>query len=200
MIPIGDWVLAVAAAQAGTWHRTFGDEAPDMWINISGQQLGNRHLNETMEQVLANAGLPPAKLGLEVTERQLIGQAETVRAELIELRDLGVRLAVDDFGTGFASLDYLRRFPFDEIKIDQSFVRGLGTDRTDTAVTSSIIALGRSLELVVVAEGVETTDQYVRLRELSCDLAQGFLMQRPAPSDVIDLLLTETTNAHSFAL
>lgn len=191
MIPIGDWVLATAGAQASSWQRTFGARAPDMWVNISGQQLGRQHLTGIVEQILTETGLPPAKLGLEVTERQLIGRADHVRADLIALRGLGLRLAVDDFGTGFNSLDYLRRFPFDEIKIDQSFISGLGRDRTDTAVTASVIALGRALDLVVVAEGVETRDQYQRLQDLGCELAQGYLLQRPAPPETIGLLLTD---------
>ena len=92
---------------------------------------------------------------------------------------------MDDFGTGYASLDYLKRFTFDEIKIDRSFITGLGRDRTDTAVTTSIIALGQSLELSVVAEGVETQDQYKRLETLGCTLAQGYLMARPAPAATV---------------
>ena len=102
---------------------------------------------------------------------------------------MGVGLAVDDFGTGYASLDYLRRFTFDEIKIDRTFIAGLGTDPTDTAVTSSIVALGRSLKLTVVAEGVETQAQHDRLRLLGCSVTQGYLLQRPAPAHVIDDLL-----------
>jgi EAL domain-containing protein (putative c-di-GMP-specific phosphodiesterase class I) len=162
-----------------------------MWVNIAGQQLGKQHLVGIVERVLAETGLDPATLGLGVTERQLISTAGSVQADLLALHELGLRLAVDDFGTGYASLDYLRRFRFDEIKIDQSFVSGLGRDRTDTAVTSSIIALGRSLELVVVAEGVETQDQYHRLQDLGCGLAQGYLLQRPAPPETIEQLLVD---------
>lgn len=191
MIPIGDWVLATAGAQASSWQRAFGASAPDMWVNISGQQLGKQHLTGIVEQILTETGLAPAKLGLEITERQLIGRADPVRADLTALRGLGLRLAIDDFGTGFNSLDYLRRFPFDEIKIDRSFISGLGRDRTDTAVTSSVIALGRALDLVVVAEGVETQEQYQRLKGLGCDLAQGYLLGRPAPPEAIDLLLID---------
>ena len=191
MIPIGDWVLATAAEQARRWQREFGVRAPDMWVNVSGQQLGKQHLTGVVERILSETGLNSSKLGLEVTERQLIGRTDGVRADLVALRGLGLRLALDDFGTGFASMEYLRRFTFDEIKIDRTFVSGLGSDRTDTAVTSSVIALGRSLDLVVVAEGVETTDQYHRLKDLDCDLAQGHLLQRPAPPATIDLLLRD---------
>jgi EAL domain-containing protein (putative c-di-GMP-specific phosphodiesterase class I) len=192
MIPMGDWVLATASAQASNWQRAMGTRAPDMWVNISSQQLGKQHLTGVVQQILADTRLAPAKVGLELIERQLIGSGESVLADLLALRELGVRLAIDDFGTGFNSLEYLRRFPFNEIKIDRSFVSGLGRDRTDTAVTSSVIALGRSLELSVVAEGVETEDQYHRLQDLGCDLAQGYLLQRPAPPETIDLLLTSS--------
>jgi len=200
MIPIGDWVVATASAQASRWQQTLGDQAPDIWVNISSQQLGKQHLTRTVQQTLADTGLNPAKLGLEVTERQLIGGGESVQADLLALRELGLRLAIDDFGTGFNSLDYLRRFPFDAIKIDRSFISGLGRDRTDTAVTSSVIALGQSLDLAVVAEGVETQDQYELLQTLGCDLAQGYLLQRPAPPETIDLVLTAATRTGGKAI
>ncbi|HSP39241.1 MAG TPA: EAL domain-containing protein, partial [Frankiaceae bacterium] len=191
MIPLGNWVLAAATAQASKWQQAFGTAAPDVWINIAGQQLGKQHFAGIVQQALTDTGLPPGKLGLEVTERQFVGRADAVRDDLLELRGLGVRLAVDDFGTGFASLDYLRRFSFNEIKIDQSFICGLGRDRTDTAVTASIIALGHSLDLVVVAEGVETPEQRQRLQDMGCDQAQGYLLQRPAPPATIDLLINQ---------
>jgi len=197
MVPIGDWVVATATAQASKWQHAFGVGVPDMWVNISGQQLGDQHLIGLVEQALAAPGLEPSKLGLEVTERQLVGSGESVHADLVALRALGLRLAVDDFGTGFNSLAYLRRFDFDEIKIDRSFISGLGHDRTDTAVTSSVITLGQSLELVVVAEGVETEAQYNCLRDLGCDHAQGYLLQRPAPAETIDLILAEALAAGS---
>ena len=126
MIPIGDWVLATAVDQADSWRQEFGDQTPDMWVNISCDQLGRHHLYGVVEELLAKSSLPPGKLGLEVTERQLIRRADAVAADLRALRELGVSLAVDDFGTGYASLDYLRQFTFDEIKIDRSFVGWIG--------------------------------------------------------------------------
>jgi diguanylate cyclase (GGDEF)-like protein/PAS domain S-box-containing protein len=189
MIPIGDWVLAAAVTQAAAWQREFADRAPDMWVNIAGQQLGRGRLPVLIEELLASTGLSPARLGLEITERQLVGREATVQGDLTAVRDLGVRLAIDDFGTGFASLEYLRRFTFDEIKIDQSFIGGLDHDATDTAVTRAVIALGRSLDLVVVAEGVDSPEQYRALQRLDCDVAQGYLMQRPAAADEVTALL-----------
>ena len=189
MVPIGEWVCREAIGQAGRWQREFGDRAPDMWVNVSGQQLGRRHLPELLARCLAEAGVEPSRLGLEVTERQLVGHGDDAGADLRAVHELGVRLAVDDFGTGYASFDYLRRFDVDEIKIDRSFVSGLGRDPTDTAVTNSIVALGRSLDLAVVAEGVETGQQYDALRALGCDSVQGYLFHRPAAADVIERLL-----------
>ena len=186
---IDEWVLSAAVAQADSWRVTQGVLAPDMWVNIAGDQFDRPHLVDVVERLLAASGLGAGKLGLEVTERQLICRADSGAAHLMALHNLGVSLAVDDFGTGYASLDYLRRFSFDEIKIDRSFIAGLGQDRTDTAVTSSIIALGRSLGLVVVAEGVETQKQYDLLKELGCDRSQGYLMNRPTSPEVITAIL-----------
>jgi EAL domain-containing protein (putative c-di-GMP-specific phosphodiesterase class I) len=183
--PVGDWVLNAAVGQALAWSRTLGDRAPKIWVDISCEQLGNEHLVGVVASALSHSGLAASSIGIEVTERQLIRQDDEAIADLEALRDLGVTLAVDDFGTGYASLDYLRRFTFDEIKIDRSFVSGLGQDPTDTAVTSSIIALGQSLNLAVVAEGVETQDQHDQLRHLGCAMAQGYLMHRPAPPEAI---------------
>jgi EAL domain-containing protein (putative c-di-GMP-specific phosphodiesterase class I) len=187
--PVGDWVLTTAVAEAQTWRRSLGAAAPKMWVNISCDQLGTSHVPALVERLLSTAGLPPSALGMEVTERQLVVLAGEAGQDLLDLRDLGISLAIDDFGTGYASLDYLRWQTFDEIKIDRSFVAGLGRDRTDTAVTSSIIALAQSLDLNVVAEGVETQDQYDRLEQLGCAMSQGYFLHRPAPPEVIGRLL-----------
>lgn len=186
---IDEWVLSVAVAQADSWRLTLGAHAPEMWVNIGGDQFARPHIVGVVERLLAASDLVPGKLGLEVTERQLIRRADSGADNLMALHDLGVSLAVDDFGTGYASLDYLRRFTFDVIKIDRSFIAGLGQDRTDTAVTSSIIALGRSLGLVVVAEGVETQDQYDLLKAFGCDRSQGYLLDRPTTPEVITAAL-----------
>jgi EAL domain-containing protein (putative c-di-GMP-specific phosphodiesterase class I) len=187
--PIGDWVLATALTEAQTWHQSIGPAAPKMWLNISCDQLGTGHVPALVERLLSAAGLAPSALGMEVTERQLVVMAGEAGQDLLDLQDLGVSLAVDDFGTGYASLDYLRWGVFDEIKIDRSFVAGLGRDRTDTAITSSIIALAQSLDLNVVAEGVETQDQYDRLKQLGCAMCQGYFLHRPAAPDVVGRLL-----------
>jgi EAL domain-containing protein (putative c-di-GMP-specific phosphodiesterase class I) len=198
VVPVGDWVLDTAVARAAVWQRALGDQAPVMWVNISCDQLGRRHLVGVVERLLSQHHLAPALLGIEVTERQLARRADDIATDLLELHGLGVSLAVDDFGTGYASLDYLRRFTFDEVKIDRSFVAGIG-DQTDEAVISSIIALAGSLGLTVVAEGVETQQQLEFLRELGCGVSQGYLHQRPAPSETIDALLLEGTGSQDTA-
>ncbi|WP_246371428.1 EAL domain-containing protein [Nocardioides pelophilus] len=190
--PVGDWVIETAIAQATQWQRAHGDRAPLMWVNISCDQLGRRHLVGVIERLLTESDLPPGRLGVEITERQLAIRVDDVAADLLALHELGVALAVDDFGTGYASLDYLRRFTFNEIKIDRSFVSGL-EDRTDRAVTASIVALGRALDLTVVAEGVETQAQFDQIKELGCHVSQGYLHHRPAPPQTISDLLHQPT-------
>lgn len=182
--PIGDWVLRAAVTQAAAWQQACGDRAPVMWVNISCDQLGRHHLSGVVAHLFSESGLAPGLLGIEVTERQLARRVDEVTDDLLELREAGVALAVDDFGTGYASLDYLRRFAFDEIKIDKSFVSGI-QDRTNNAVASSIIALAHALDLIVVGEGVETELQLDGLRALGCDFVQGYLLQRPAVADVV---------------
>ncbi|WP_380168319.1 EAL domain-containing protein [Jannaschia sp. R86511] len=175
---VGDWVVDAACAQAEAWQRELGADTPVVWVNVSCDQLGRGHLVDVVADRLAAHGVPASLLGLEVTERQLARRVDDVADELRALRRLGVGLAVDDFGTGYASLDYRRRFTFDEIKIDQCFVSGL-QEPTDRAVASSVVALGHSLGLTVVAEGVETAQQQAMVTDLGVDISQGYLHHRP---------------------
>jgi EAL domain-containing protein (putative c-di-GMP-specific phosphodiesterase class I) len=188
---VGNWVVEAAAQQAAVWESTDDSPSPTVWANISCDQLGRGHLVDHVQAVLGRSGLAPGRLGLEVTERQLARRVDDAEGDLGALHDLGVLLAVDDFGTGYASLDYLRRFAFDEIKIDRSFVSG-HQDRTNLAVTASIAELGRRLQLVVVAEGVETQEQCDRVQALGCHVAQGYHLHRPAPASTITELLART--------
>ncbi|MGJ7442743.1 EAL domain-containing protein [Aquipuribacter sp. MA13-6] len=192
--PVGDWVARAACERAARWQHEHGPRAPRVWINVSCDQLGRDHLVGVVGDVLAGTGLRPELLGLEVTERQLARRVDDVAADLLTLRGMGVALAVDDFGTGYASLDYLRRFTFDELKIDRCFVSGL-QEATDRAVASSIVALGRSLGLTVVAEGVETAEQLELVTGLGVDVTQGFFHHRPAPADVVDEVLRRGTGS-----
>ena len=171
--PIGDWVLSTAITQAASWRLALGGQAFTV-VNISGNQLGQHRLPWPGRGPLSGTGLQVRpRWGWRSPSGSSIRRADDAPSDLGALRDLGISLAVDDFGTGYASLDYLRKFEFDEIKIDRSFARSRRGDKTDTAVTSSIIALGRSLDLMVVAEGVETQAQYEHLQRLGCETSPG---------------------------
>ena len=169
-------------------------EAFVTWVNVSGKQLsaGGRQRARPAD-ALERAGLPPARLGLEVTETAIVPRApagERARAELEELHELGVRIAIDDFGTGFSSLGQLRRFPIDVIKVDRSFIQGVEHDAKDAAITANSSASPTRSACVAIAEGIESDGQLASVRELGCDLAQGYLFARPAPPAEIEALLT----------
>jgi diguanylate cyclase (GGDEF)-like protein len=174
IIPIGAWVLERACADLVPHDLAVS-------VNLSGRQLAQRDLIPTVQQILRATGLPPERLCLEVTESVLIDDTDAAHAALVALRDLGVRLSIDDFGTGWSSLSYLKRFPFDELKIDQSFVTGLGATDSDEAIVAATIDMAHALGLVVAAEGVEGEEQLRVLTRLGCDRAQGFHIARPAP-------------------
>jgi EAL domain-containing protein (putative c-di-GMP-specific phosphodiesterase class I) len=154
-----------------------------MAVNLSPRQLADDDVVATVADVLTATGLPPAQLTLEVTESVLVQDVDRVVDRLRTLRTLGVRIAIDDFGTGYSSLSYLRRLPADTIKIDRSFVIDLAQDGASRTLVSSIIELARSLQLDVVAEGVEDAAQRSVLQSLQCSHAQGFLFARPQPAD-----------------
>ncbi len=188
MEPLGGWVLDTACEQASRWQRRLADRAPQVWVNVSARQLGDRALARAVERALDRTGLPPHLLCVELTERQLAGTAEHAD-ELVALAGLGVHLSLDDFGTGYAGLDYLRRLAFDVLKIDRSYVVGLTGDPKQATLAAGIVAIGRSLGLTVVAEGVETAEQLAQVEGLGCDLVQGFLLGRPSEAVALDCLL-----------
>ena len=189
IVPIGAWVLDEACRVAAGWLERFGDRAPAVAVNISSRQLGRNELIGRVRDVLRDTGLPPDRLHLEITERQVIDVAGSIALELRALSRLGIRLAVDDFGTGYAGFTYLRHLPVSTLKVDRSFVAGLGSDRTDTAITTSVVALGQTLGLGVIAEGVETPAQRRILLDLGCPVGQGWLWHRAVPAEEIDALL-----------
>jgi len=180
IVPIGEWVLRTACAQAGEWQR-LGLPALTVAVNVSARQFHSRDLPGMVERILAETGLPPGNLELEVTESVAMRDVEFTIAALTKLKEIGVKLSIDDFGTGYSSLNYLKRFPIDKLKVDQSFVRNLTTDANDATIAKAIIALGRSLKLKVIAEGVETRGQLDLLRRYGCDEMQGYLFSRPIP-------------------
>jgi diguanylate cyclase (GGDEF)-like protein len=188
---LGQWVLFEACAQAVAWNAGVCKEEPiAVGVNLSGRQLEDPALVEQVGAALEQTGLPPDLLILEITETVLMRDLEGTVSKLIELRDLGVRMSVDDFGTGYSSLQYLRRFPLDSLKIAKSFVDGVAGPSQDAAVARAIVDLGRTFNLRVVAEGVETVEQHERLLELGCEYGQGYLFARPAAAPDLENELT----------
>jgi diguanylate cyclase (GGDEF)-like protein/PAS domain S-box-containing protein len=186
IVPLGEWVLREACAQGAAWRRS---SDIGISVNVSARQLTAPAFTAGVAAVLADTGLPPAALTIELNERILVADDELIIDRLAELHRLGVRMAIDDFGTGYASLAHLRRLPLDIIKIGPSFVAGLGHDDTLTLLTSTVIQLGRALGLRVVAEGIEQPRQLLVLREMGCDEGQGFLVARPMAAAGVEALI-----------
>lgn len=182
ILQIGDWVLETACRQMCEWrktHQPFGSVS----VNLAGAQLRQLNLVNRIEQLLADNGLEPGCLQLEITENFIMSQTQEALAVLHKLKKLGVQLAIDDFGTGYSSLSYLKRLPLDILKIDQSFVRGLPEDTHDAAIVRAIIALGRSMQLTVIAEGVENSEQQKFLAAEGCEQIQGYIVSLPLHPD-----------------
>ena len=181
--PIGRWVLEQACRQGAEWYRARPDAAPmTISVNLSAVQVSRRSLPQLVASVLRSTGLDPACLSLEITETVMVRDADGLGEVLQALKALGVRLVLDDFGTGYSSLSYLTRLPLDVLKVDRSFVDGLGSEPRDTAITETIIAMSRALSLDVVAEGVETSEHVRELSRLGCGLAQGYHFSRAVPA------------------
>jgi len=192
IVPIGSWVLGAALEQAGIWARSFPDREPlTMSVNISGRQLVEPTVVDVVARAVAKACVQPGSLCLclEVTETVLLGDLDVMARRLTALKALGVQLAVDDFGTGYSSLNYLQQLPVDILKIDRTFIAGLDRGEKNMAIITTLIEMGKRMHLVVVAEGVETAGQLAVLRNLGCDIAQGFFMSCPVPAAEITELL-----------
>jgi len=188
IVPLGQWVLVEACRQAVKWQAAYPGRAPTMGVNLSARQFQRPELLADIRDALHATGLDPRGLKLEITESVIMQDAEATTATLLALKGLGIRLAIDDFGTGYSSLSYLKRFPVDTLKIDRSFVDGLGEDAQDTAIVRSIVALAKALGLSVTGEGIETAIQSDQLRALNCDRGQGYLFARPQPAEVVEQL------------
>ena len=190
IVPIGEWVLRGACAQAKAWQE---DGLGPQWVsvNVSARQVEQPGLVAAVARALAEHGLYPASLHLELTEGAVMRQMEPVVSTLSQLRAMGLRLCVDDFGTGYSSLGYLKRFPIDTIKIDRSFVRDVTTDQNDAAIVTTVVTMARSLNLRVVAEGVETEAQLGFLREIECDEFQGFLVSPAVTTEAFEALVRQ---------
>ena len=191
IVPLGEWGLAEACRQLVKWRHAASEQLQTarISVNLSAQQLEQPGLVERVQHTLAQTGLSPASLRLEVTESVLISDALAAQKNMRALEKLGVGLHMDDFGTGYSSLDYLQRFPFDTLKIDRSFVRGITWDRDSQLIVGSILHLARSFGMDVVAEGIEDAEQLEELRTMGCPCGQGFYFAKPMDPAAIDTLV-----------
>jgi diguanylate cyclase (GGDEF)-like protein len=178
IVPIGRWVLREACRQAQAWQQVRTTRLR-LCVNVSAVELRSKEFVTGVAAILAQTGFDPRSLELELTETFLMQESTSTDIVLQALKQLGVKLALDDFGTGYSSLSYMRRFPVDTLKVDRSFVRDLITDTADAGVVSAVVQMGKSLNMRVVAEGVETEDQARVLREMACGEAQGYYFGRP---------------------
>ena len=190
IVPIGKWVMRTACIQAKMWRKR-ADHDLYVAVNLSARQFQQPDLVDQVAAILEETGLKPESLELEITESNAMQNAEKTIYTLRELKALGVRIAMDDFGTGYSSLSYLKRFPIDTLKLDRSFVLDVTTDRGDAAIVSAVIAMAHSLDLHVVAEGVETEAQLDFLCKQKCDRIQGYFFSKPLPSDQLGPYLVE---------
>jgi diguanylate cyclase (GGDEF)-like protein len=178
IIPIGEWVLHTALRQLRTWRHMFGTDLR-MSVNLSARQFQQPDLADQIRAAVEEHDVPPTSVELEITESHAMQNAERTIGTLRELKEIGVRIAIDDFGTGYSSLSYLKRFPIDTLKLDQAFVRGVLSDPSDAAIVSAVISMAHSLDLEVVAEGVETAEQLSFLQSRQCDRIQGYYFSAP---------------------
>jgi diguanylate cyclase (GGDEF)-like protein len=184
---LGEWVLRTACAEAASWPAPLS-----VSVNLSPLQFKNPKLVDTIVSALSNAGLPASRLDLEITEGALMDDTDTVVAMLEEIKKLGMKVSLDDFGTGYSSLSYLQKFPFDKIKIDQSFVRSLESSPDSVAIVRAVTALGKSLGIMTIAEGVETENQLRQIAEEGCGQVQGYLTGKPlSPADAATLIKSQ---------
>ena len=191
IVPLGRWVLEQACTQAAQWRARYGDEAPSVSVNLSPRQLLDPELVTVLTRTLSQAGLEGRALHVEITESLLMTDSDLARRKLAELRALGIGVALDDFGTGYSSLAYLRHYPVDVIKIDQSFVAPLPEGPRPAALVRSIIDLAEALDMTTLAEGVENGEQARILTELGCHVGQGFFLCEPLTVGRLDALLAE---------
>jgi predicted signal transduction protein with EAL and GGDEF domain len=190
IVPIGRWIIEEACRQLRAWDLAHRERQPlAIAVNLSARQLRDPDLVGDVDRALHACGLAPARLRLEITEDVLVEDTAAAAAALVRLKALGVGLAIDDFGTGYASLGYLKRLPVDMLKIDRSFVEGLGREERDSAIVQGVLSLAGNLRLEVTGEGIETAEQLERLRALGCDLGQGFYFARPLTAERVSELL-----------
>jgi diguanylate cyclase (GGDEF)-like protein/PAS domain S-box-containing protein len=201
IVELGWWVRRTACTAASSWPAAASGRELTVTVNVSARELRETDFVEGVRKLLKETGLAPQRLVLEMTENVLVANDTTTLQRLHALKDIGVLLAIDDFGTGYSSLSYLQQFPVDIIKIDKSFIDGLGEEQLESPLSRAVVSLGRVLSISTVAEGVETEEQFRRLLELGCPLGQGFLFARPMPDDgVSELLARHATSGSAPAL
>ncbi|WP_295994282.1 EAL domain-containing protein [Rugamonas sp.] len=193
IVPIGEWVMRRACEQSMEWQRQ-GLQPVPLAVNLSPRQFMHRGLVDSIRRILDETGIAPNMIEFEITETALMQHGEHTLDILRQINDMGIRLSIDDFGTGYSSLAYLKRFPVKKLKIDRAFIKDLEQSAEDRAIVAAIIALSNSLQLLVVAEGVETEGQYALLRQHGCQYAQGYLFSQPVPHDSARLLLRPADN------
>jgi EAL domain-containing protein (putative c-di-GMP-specific phosphodiesterase class I) len=188
IVPLGAWVLREACRQWRQWEQS-GIRIPRISVNLSTRQLGQPDLVDAVVDVLEETGMEPGQLWLEITESTVLEDTESALVTLEALKGKGVRISLDDFGTGYSSLALLKRLPVDELKVDRSFVMGLGRDPQDSPIVSTVIGLAEALGLAAIAEGVETAAQADELLRIGCRFAQGYYFARPQPPERMTALL-----------
>ncbi|HLC19243.1 MAG TPA: EAL domain-containing protein, partial [Thermodesulfobacteriota bacterium] len=182
IVPLGEWILRTACTEIRTWQ-TLGLKDARVAVNISARQFKHPEFIETVGSILRETGIEPCSVELELTESMIMEKAERSIEWLRRLKDMGLKITIDDFGTGYSCLEYLKRMPIDMLKIDAAFVKDITTDADDASIAIAIIRVAHSMKLEVVAEGVETAEQFKFLKGLLCDKAQGYLFSRPLPAD-----------------
>ena len=190
IVPIGEWVMRRACQDNQRWQEE-GLPIVRVAVNVSGYQLQAKNFVTTVATVLEETGLAGECLEFEVTEAVIMQNPDFVVSVLIQVRDMGIHISIDDFGTGYSSLAHLKRFSVNTLKIDRTFVQDIEKNSTDAAITSAIISMGSSLNLKVVAEGVETEGQFDMLKEKQCDEMQGYLFSKPVPVEAVAELLRD---------
>ena len=190
ILPLGQWILQTACAQLKAWEANPNTRELVLAVNVSARQISSDTFVSQVETALRDSGINPARLKLEITESMLLSGVEKVISTMLQLKALGVDFSMDDFGTGYSSLQYLKRLPLDQIKIDQSFVRDIAAAKSDQAIVGTIIAMAHSLNLSVIAEGVETQAQRETLAGKGCSNFQGYLFSQPVPIETFETLLS----------
>ncbi len=195
IIKIGEWVLKEACKQIKIWHKKYPqDKSLTISVNISGRQFSHPKLLENISEIVEDSGIDPANLKLEITESTIMENSEKARAMLEEIRKLNIQLQIDDFGTGYSSLSYLHRFPVNTLKVDRSFVSRIGSNDENIEIVKTIISLAKNLNMVSIAEGIETKNQLIKLRLLGCEYGQGYFFSRPVDVESIEKLMDTNPN------